>query len=601
MRRLLLVTLALTFILLIWGGVVHNTQSSLACPDWPLCHGLFFPPMKGGILIEHGHRLLGALVGLCCLFLWGWAWKDRKKTPVGLQLSSWTLFLVMLQGGLGGVTVVYKLPTIVSTLHLALAMVFFCFLIFHHHRISPFVLSCERKSELRRHWSPKIKEGIWIVVFLLYLQILLGAFVRHSGAGAACGLGDSSVFWCLDLAVWGKTLWPVSPEAKVHMLHRYLGVFLCLYSFYVCRRIFSFIRRRVDQTGIILIVVSIPILIVLQIGLGMATVGFFMRVLPTTAHLGMAAIILGLSFKLGCWFNSLEKKLGIEETHGKFFYFLQLTKPKLLMLVMMTTLTGILLASEEIDFIKALLGMMGLAMVVGGANTVNAFMERGIDGQMKRTGERPLPTGRLSPKEALYFGVFLIVSGVILLTTELNAMTAFLALFACLIYLGLYTPLKQKSRMAVFVGAVPGAIPSLLGQTMVSGTIEWLSLALFFILFMWQLPHFLAISLVYSHDYKKAGIKVYPHASGVGVTWMLILIFTVLLLSTSLLPVFWGLAGETYGKAAGILGGGLLLMAVLGTLGKRKDSSDGGGSAYGYFISTLVYLPLLLMAWVFFK
>ena len=589
---------------------MHNTQSSLACPDWPLCHGQFFPKMTGSILIEHGHRLLASLVGFLCLLLWMIGWKNRQEDERGFHLSTLCFFLVLFQGGLGGVTVIYKLPTIVSTLHLAVAMVFICLLIYYHRHLCSWKeeisLPDKQKNILKKNWDSSLKEGMGILLFLIYVQILLGAFIRHSGAGAACGLGTQSAFFCIDIATWTQTLWPSMIQGKIHMLHRYLAVLVFFFALYFSFRIIDFMRKQALETKrrYMALAAAVPFVLLLQIGLGVMTVAGSISLIPTTAHLAVAALSLALCFVLFCEWKKLEKKVWGKKIHGRISDFLQLTKPRLLLLVMVTSFIGMQLSTGEIPFFSGVLAMLCIAMVVGGANTLNCYMERETDGRMERTCDRPLPAGRMQEKEALYFGGFLIGAGVGFLALWINWQTASMAFAAAFFYLCLYTPLKQKSKTAVYVGAVPGAIPPLLGQMAVGGKIELSAIALFIILFIWQLPHFLAISLFYSQDYAKANIEIYPNISGIRTTKYCIVFFTALLFAASFLPVHWEMVGAAYTSFAGILSGAFLLLALAGLIKKPvlgfcfSDDSSWGRS---YYWASLAYLPLLFLAVVFLK
>ena len=269
--------------------------------------------MEGGILIEHGHRLLASLVGLLCMVLFIIGLKNRKEDQKSFCLSAICFFLVIFQGGLGGITVIYKLPTIVSTFHLAVAMIFFCLLIFYWQYLKglrTITLSLEQKNLLQKHWNPSVKENLMTAFFFLYVQILLGAFVRHSGAGASCGLGIQSAFLCMDIATWTSSLWPSMIQGKIHMLHRYFGVFVFGFSLYSSLKIITLMRKLSlkESKYYITMALTVPLVLLLQIALGIMTVVGSISLIPTTAHLAVAAISLGLLFVLVCEWSTLEKK-----------------------------------------------------------------------------------------------------------------------------------------------------------------------------------------------------------------------------------------------------------------------------------------------------
>lgn len=593
LRYLSLVTLFITFLLIILGGIVHNTGSSLACPDWPLCYGQFFPRMEGGILIEHGHRLLGSLVGFLTIIMVLIAKKDRLKKPYIFKLTVIALIMVIIQGILGGITVIYKLPTIVSTTHLGLSLIFFSTLILINHQF--YKVNPKEKDLLKSTWNPDLKFGILFTTGSVYLQILLGAFMRHSGAGASCGLGHGYMFKCLEQS--SGTWWPSLPIAQLHMSHRIFAVvvfFLAVYFLGKSVKYFSKTFKSFTAQPVLIIAAILG-----QIILGLLTVGLNMSIVPTTAHLGLAAICLGLLWKYYLSLKSLESSLFETKPITKLSIYLDLTKPRLSGLVVVTALIGILSANGEIYFFKALGAVVWITLTVAGACVLNCYIERNIDLKMKRTMDRSLPSGRIKSGQAKVFGIVLLLISLPPLFIWINFITGFLALLAALLYLFVYTPLKQKSEWAVLIGAIPGAIPPLLGVTSVTGQVTEMGVALFAILFVWQLPHFLAISLLYEDDYTAAGIKVFPNVKGVMTTNRKIFYFSFLLFFVALIPWFLNQASMAYRNSAIVLGGVLLLFSLRVLFGKGEKEIL--NQARNYFYFTLLYLPLLLGSLVFFK
>jgi protoheme IX farnesyltransferase len=203
---------------------------------------------------------------------------------------------------------------------------------------------------------------------------------------------------------------------------------------------------------------------------------------------------------------------------------------------------------------SAMWALLGTALIVAGANALNMYIERDIDGRMDRTRERPLPTGRLSPRTALVFGVLTSAAAVPILAVFVNITTALFALLANVIYVLAYTPLKQRSQYALFVGAVPGAIPPLLGYTSATGTVGLIGLVLFGVLFFWQIPHFLAIALFRKGDYARAGLVVTPNVVGDRDTIHAMIRYATVLTVVSLLLLPLHGAGHVYAIAALILG-----------------------------------------------
>jgi protoheme IX farnesyltransferase len=268
-----------------------------------------------------------------------------------------------------------------------------------------------------------------------------------------------------------------------------------------------------------------------------------------------------------------------------------LGKPRITFMVLVTTTAGLLLAPTTVAPSLMLAALAGVALVVAGANALNMYLERDVDALMTRTRNRPLPAGRLQPQVALYFGVACAVVAVPLLAVAVNPLTAFLAALSLVLYVLAYTPLKRKSTAALIVGAVPGAMPPLLGWTAATGSLDAPGIALFLILFVWQLPHFLAISIFRVDEYTRAGLKVVPAVRGLPAARLQIGVYSLLMLAVSLQVFRAGIGGPFYVAAALALGGGLVTLAAYG-LGRNGDARW----ARWYFLYTLVYLPSLMAA-----
>lgn len=270
-----------------------------------------------------------------------------------------------------------------------------------------------------------------------------------------------------------------------------------------------------------------------------------------------------------------------------------LAKPRITSMVVITAAGGLFLSRRLPDTQPLSAGtiastLIGTALIVSGANALNMFIERDVDRHMPRTKNRPLPAGRMSPRTALWFGVLLSAVAIPILAIGANALTALLAIIANLLYVLAYTPLKQHSAYALHVGAIPGAIPPLLGWTAGTGRIDAAGIVLFSILFLWQIPHFCAIALFRKADYANAGIHVLPNVTGELATRHTIVRWTFALLAASLLVVPLGVAHHGYLVAATLLGA---VFFVWGSYGLK----DGSGAkwAKSLFGISIVYLVLL--------
>lgn len=273
--------------------------------------------------------------------------------------------------------------------------------------------------------------------------------------------------------------------------------------------------------------------------------------------------------------------------------FVALTKPRITTMVLTTTAGGLFLAPARADALTVASTLVGMALIVGGANALNMVIERDIDAHMTRTRNRPLPAGRLTTKQALVFGVVLSALAVPVLAFGVNALTALLAVLANVIYVLAYTPLKQRSHLALEVGAIPGAMPPLLGWTAAMNRVDGAALVLFGILFIWQIPHFHAIALFRREEYARAGLQVLPNVRGDDVTKHTIVRYLAILLAVSLLLFPLGVAHRVYLFSA--LGLGIVFFGW-GCWGLRRESGvRWARSLFGISILYLVLVFAILM------
>jgi protoheme IX farnesyltransferase len=273
-----------------------------------------------------------------------------------------------------------------------------------------------------------------------------------------------------------------------------------------------------------------------------------------------------------------------------------LTKPEVNLLILMTTSAGYALASRGPFQILGLVNtLIGTLLVASGTATLNQWMERRWDGQMRRTASRPLPAGRMGAGEALAFGLLLSLAGGLYLALTVNYLAALLAVSTLLSYLLIYTPLKRKTPLCTLLGAFPGAMPTLIGWAGATGRIDGQAWFLFAILFLWQFPHFLAIALMYREDYAQAGYRMLPAFDrDARFTRAEILGLTIVLILTTLLPIA-GRVGPLY-RGGMILAGAFFLYHVA-----KLTRSASKVFASRVVHASVIYLPVVLALVVAFK
>ncbi len=268
--------------------------------------------------------------------------------------------------------------------------------------------------------------------------------------------------------------------------------------------------------------------------------------------------------------------------------YVALTKPRILMMVVLMSAAGYFLGAKSIDPLPVFFMMLlGTGLSSGGAAVLNNYLERDCDLKMGRTKTRALPLGIITPSEALLFGLSLSLIGVFLLAWQVNVLTGFLSLVTVFLYVLVYTPLKKISWWNTVVGAIPGALPPMGGWAAATGELDLGAWILFLILFVWQHPHFYAIAWMYKEDYEQGGFKMLPVVYPDGVrTFRQTVGFSLLLIPVSLLPFYYGMAGLVYAWGISILG--LVMLAVGLKLRRTRSVHD----ARTLLKVSVIYLPL---------
>jgi protoheme IX farnesyltransferase len=404
------------------------------------------------------------------------------------------------------------------------------------------------------------------VALLAALQLLLGAVIRHTGAGVDWHVAGAVM---LTLAVAG-----------------------------VIARVW---RARRTLPAISVHAVRLGMLLAAQLLLGVAVFTHRGSVALRTAHVATGALLLAQAVVLA-W-EALRRARGCDENRalkpshatvaparGRLRDYLELTKPRLSSLVLLTTAVGYWLgrrgSRSSMEFLAALLGT---ASVVAGANALNEWMERDADALMHRTKHRPLPAGRLRAEQAWWCGAGLIAVGLLVLAVAVNGLSALLAAIAAATYLFLYTPLKRHSSLCTLVGAIPGALPPMIGWAAARHTLGVEAWVLFAMLYLWQLPHFLAIATLYRDDYARAGFRMLPVIESDGlITARQTALAGLALVPVTLCPPLIGLGGPHYFYSALLLG-----VVLLGLIG-RAAWTRSRPAAQQLFVASVLYLPALL-------
>jgi len=283
-----------------------------------------------------------------------------------------------------------------------------------------------------------------------------------------------------------------------------------------------------------------------------------------------------------------------QKTVSRFSDYMEIVKPRISLMVLLTVSCGYVLGMESASVSLTLLhACVGIAVVAIGSSAVNQWIERETDSRMRRTMNRPLPSGRMDPAEVLAVGLTAATLGCTYLALSVNLTTALLTGITFVLYACVYTPLKRYTSLCTVVGAIPGALPPVLGWLAAGGRFDSAAFALFAILFLWQFPHFFAIAWIYRDQYCQAGLRMLPAGKSLPhVTGLLAVTYAVCLIPVSLLPSQCGLAGDTYAIVAIGIGAAYLIASILFAWQETRTS------ARRLLLTSLIYLPVLLLTLV---
>ncbi|HYS55818.1 MAG TPA: heme o synthase [Thermoanaerobaculia bacterium] len=559
LRRFTKLVAASTLFLIFAGAMVTSTGSGLAVPDWPLSYGQLMPPMVGGIFYEHGHRMVAATVGFLTVIQA--IWLQRRARKRSLRILGWTAVgAVIAQGVLGGLTVLLLLPPAVSIAHAGLAEIFLCL----NFSIAFFASRWYDDLAAMEKGDAPIA-GTTALVGLVYFQILIGALMRHLHAGLA-------------IPTFPMPLVPraTSLPILVNFGHRVGGMIVAIAVIAIFMRLLRFESRHPLRQLATLLVMVVPA----QILLGAYTIWSGKQPVITSLHVVTGAFTLALSLLLAL----TARTAGWKIARGGIRDYLELSKARIVAMVLVTTAAGYLFGASHINVVLLINTLIGTALVAAGTNALNQYVERDLDAKMLRTSHRPLPDGRITPRAALLFASMISVIGTLYLALAVNLLTALLGAITLATYIFIYTPLKRISPSCTVIGAIPGAVPPLMGWTAATGALSLGGWIAFAIVFLWQLPHFMAISWIYREDYDRAGFAMLSVRDSDGsATARQALFYSVALLILSAFAF-------PHARAAAMLAAALLVVASVAFLRHRTPRT-----ARRLFMTSNVYL-LIAMA-----
>jgi protoheme IX farnesyltransferase len=577
LRSLALVTAIATIVLFAIGGLVRGTGSGLGCSTWPACEpGRLFPSGTVHSLIEFSHRAMAFLVVVLTALTGLAAIREARKQRLVLWPAVLAFPLVLAQAGVGAVVVATELHPWWVTTHFVTALLLIADVTYVAGAVRIDALrvgsALTGGATTRGATADDVARGrsfsrlAVVTAAIVGLLLLVGTYVRASDA--------QLVFTDWPL-MDGRLVPTLGGAATAMFLHRALAAIAMLLV------LWTTIRARTDG-GRHAVVVRLSTtalgLFAVQVMVGAANVWTRLRPWAVVAHVALSVLIWATVVALATVASrragnrpdpasrptdrAEEEKPALRDTVTAYY---RLTKPRIVLLLLITTVPAMLLAAGGLPSPWLILATLaGGALAAGSANSINMYLDRDIDAIMRRTRQRPLPARAIAPERALRFGFVLGAIAFYFLAMAVNVLAASLALSAIAFYVFVYTMwLKRTTTQNIVIGGAAGAVPALVGWAAVTGTVAWPAIVLFAIVFAWTPPHFWALAMRFSGDYAAAGVPMLPVVRGEGETRRQILLYSLVLFATTLLLVPVGHMGPVYTTAAVVLGGSFVYRALL--------------------------------------
>jgi protoheme IX farnesyltransferase len=594
-QKLTLATAVATYLLVTWGAVVRVTNSGLGCPDWPLCYGQLLPPLDDtSAWIEWFHRTLAALVGLLVLAVLIVAVRHHRQRAIVLP-AVLALVFTAFQAYLGKVTVETGNSGDSVTAHLAMAMVVLASLVYIAIRV---------RYPARLPSGGAAQRFTLLAAFAalaVYALLLFGSHVTATGSALVFGGA-----W--PLFPNGALLPSFDPDPAIagmqttHVLHRLVavvvGVIVLITAWVAWRRSADGSWGAVGARQVLLALCgTAAALFAAQVVVGAAQIATTLAPWSVALHLALGAAIWALLVAAATYAYCMARVAAPTASgpHGgtgadgepgdlapaaastddppttaamtgadRVRAYVALTKPRIIELLLVTTLPAMVLAARGIPRLDLMVWtLLGGTLAAGAANAVNQVVDRDIDLLMTRTRRRPLPANSIAPEDALVFGLALGVIAFAELALLVNLLAAFLTLLAMAFYVVVYTLLMKRSTpQNIVIGGLAGALPPLIGWAAVTGDIALPALVLVGIVFYWTPPHFWALSMRLTRDYRAAGVPMLPVVRGVPETTKHIALYSCLMIALSLALFPVAQMGLLYLVGAAVLGGAFLYRAM---------------------------------------
>jgi len=596
-RILTVTTAAAAVTLFAVGGLVRGTGSGLGCSTWPNCTpGHLFPSGTIHSLIEFSHRALVGITTVLVVASAVFAVMRYRAVPRLVWPAVVAVPLILAQAVLGGIVVRQELNPWWVTGHFVVALAFVADLVYL--ATSAFFPFDRPRAEVPADSATGFARLALLTTLATGALLLVGTYVRAKGAGLAF------TDWPL---MNGRLVPALGGAATAMFVHRVLAAFVFVMVLYLMVRARSMAGRSRELVTLSTITVA---LFVIQIVVGAAQVWSRLKPWAVAGHVTLSVLIWASVVALatvarylaeaapeaeavaeppGAAATEPDRSTSVIDRLGAYY---RLTKPRIIILLLITTVPAMMLAQQGLPSIRLMLAtLLGGTLAAGSANAINMYLDRDIDQIMKRTRRRPLPAHAVTPEQALRFGFFLGAISYLFLSITVNMLAATLALSAIAFYVFVYTMwLKRTTAQNIVVGGAAGAVPALVGWAAVTGALAPPAWILFAIVFVWTPPHFWALAMRYTGDYAAAGVPMMPVVRGEDETRRQIFLYALVLFGVTLLLWPVGHMGPIYLVTAILLGGVFVYRALV----LWRDPSP--ERAWGLFGYSIVYLAALFAA-----
>ncbi len=606
-QKLAASTLGTAILLVTIGVIVRATGSGLGCPDWPLCHGQLLPPLGDTkAWIEWTHRTVAAIIGFEIVGLAILAWVDHRDRPSLLWPSVGAVGLVGFQAWLGRETVRLGNSGESVTAHLAAALLLVALLVY---------------VTVRARYPARLGAGGASQRFTLLAAFSTVATFALLLFGSNVTATDSALVFPDWPLMNGSLVPPLTDITSAHVLHRWVAVVV---GVIVAGLAVAAWRTQRSRPTLVRLAIATAGLFALQVIIGGLQVVTRLSGWSQTLHLALGAVIFAMlvGLTIASYYEARAvvarmdvgagrdrrrdddvTGLAAPTTGGRIRAYIALTKPRIIELLLVTTVPAMVLATRWVPGLdwgewgwRVVWTLIGGTLAAGSANAINCYLDRDIDSLMARTRRRPLPAHQVEPERAVVFGIVLGVISFAVMAWFVNLLAAFLTLLAIGFYVVVYTiMLKRSTPQNIVIGGAAGALPPVIGWVAVTGSIGLPALLLFALVFYWTPPHFWALSLRIRKDYAAAGVPMLPVVKGIPETTRQIALYTVLMVAISLVLFAVARMGAVYLVAAVVLGA-IFLWQAWGLWRRSASEEASTAGAIGLYKYSISYLSLLFLA-----